>query len=203
MHEKPTPELAAAYRRLREFRQGTTEERVFAHPTCHPANPTGFCYCEGSWWKAIRFYLKAAFLGLAFKLPFQGLKAWALRRLGARVGSPVFFSAGVWIDPMFPELLTIEDEVFFGMGVKVLTHEFLIDEFRAGRVLIRRGAFLGGFAVIRCGVEIGAGAVVAAGTIAARDVPAGATLITPPGRIVRVGHMQDASSRSPLPPGEG
>jgi acetyltransferase-like isoleucine patch superfamily enzyme len=179
------PDLQDAYRRLREFRQGRTGERLFIYPTCHPADPTGFCYCEGSLWQALRFYAKALLLALAFRLPVNSLKVWTLRRMGARVGNRVYFSPGVWVDPTFPELITIEDGVFFGMGAKVFTHEFRIDQFRAGKVMIRRGAFIGGFAVIECGVEIGERGVVAACSIAARDVPAGATLIQPPARILR------------------
>jgi acetyltransferase-like isoleucine patch superfamily enzyme len=180
-----TDDLTDAYRRLREFRQGKSNERVFSHPTCHPALPTGFCFCEKSLGRALLFYLKAILLAFAFKLPLNWLKVWTLRRLGARVGNQVYFSAGVWIDPMFPELLTIEDCVFFGMDVKILTHEFGIDEFRAGKVFIRRGAFVGGFATVRCGVEIGEGAVVAACSVAYRDVPPGATLISAPPMIVK------------------
>lgn len=177
--------LDEAYRRLGEFRRGETEDRVFSHPTCHPALPTGFCFCEGSFWKALRFYFKAALLGQVLRLPANGLKVWMLRRLGAKVGKNVYFSAGVWIDPTFPELLIIEDNVFFGMGAKVFLHEFQIDRFVAGKVRIRRGAMIGGFATIRCGVEIGEGATVAACTVAHCDVPAGATLLAAPARIVK------------------
>jgi hypothetical protein len=175
-----------AYRRLREFRQGKTDESLFVHPTCHPSESTGFCFCEGSFWRAMIFYCKAMVLGLIFKLPFNSLKVWTLRRLGARVGDKVFFSAYVWIDPVFPELITIEDNVFFGMNAKIFTHEFRIDEFRAGKVIIRRGAFIGGSSFIGCGVEIGENAVVAACSVADRDVPPGATLISSPSRIVKI-----------------
>jgi len=187
MHENRSDasDLKEAYRQLHEFRRGETAKRLFVHPTCHPSQPTGFCYCEGSLWRAARFYTKAFLLGFVFKLPFNGPKVWMLRRLGARVGRNVYISAGTWIDPMFPELLTIEDGVFFGMGAKIFNHEFRIDEFRAGKVIIRRGAFVGAFAVVACGVEIGERAVVAACSVVARDVPPGATLISSPPRIVK------------------
>jgi len=101
------------------------------------------------------------------------------------VGRRVHFSPGVWVDPTFPELITIEDGVFFGMGAKLFTHEFRIDQFRAGKVIIRREAFIGAFAIIVCGVEVGERGVVAACSVADRDVPAGATLIQSPARILR------------------
>lgn len=176
---------ADAQRRLAEFRRGKTAERLFVQSTCHPSEPTGFCFCDGSPWRAILFYARAALLDLVFRLPFNGLKVRALRRMGARVGNPVYFSHGVWIDPMFPELLTIEDHVFFGMGTRIFTHEFRIDRFRAGKVVIRRGSFIGGFSVIRCGVEIGENSVVDGGCMVQHDVPAGATLKAPPAQLMQ------------------
>jgi acetyltransferase-like isoleucine patch superfamily enzyme len=178
-------ELQEAHRRLREFRRGLTGERLFVHPTCHPSQVTGFCSCEKSTWSATVFYAKAILLIFFFALPLNGFKVWVLRRLGARVGKGVFFSPGVWIDPIFPDLITVEDNVFFGTGVTIFTHDFRIDQFRAGKVIFRREAFIGAFAVIGCGVEIGQRAVVAACSAVDRDVPAGATLIPPPARILR------------------
>ena len=126
-----TPDRTEAHRRLREFCRGATEDRLFIYPTGHPTEPTGFCPCEGSWWRAGRFYARALLMALIFKLPCSGLKVWFLRRVGARVGRRVHFCEDVWIDPVFPELLTIEDGVFFGMGAKVFTHEIRLHEFRA------------------------------------------------------------------------
>jgi len=188
MTDKP-PETCAdkkeRRRLLREFLRSDCDERLFRHPTCHPSRPTGFCHCDGSPFGAIRFYIKAIFLILAFKMPYNWIKVKALRMCGAKVGRHVYFSAGAWVDPMFPQLITIEDDVFFGVDAKIFTHEFRIDEFRAGRVVIRRGAFIGGMAVIACGVEIGEDAVVSACAPVARDVPAGATVVARPPRIVK------------------
>ena len=191
MPERSTSDPRAAHRRLAEFRRavraGTTAERLFVEPTVHPAEPTGFCWCDGSVFHALRFWLKAVLLGLPFLFPWNPLKLWALRRAGARVGRRVYFSHGAWVDPVFPDLIAIEDRVFFGTGARIYTHEFRVDSFRAGRVTVRAGAFIGAHAVLAPGVEIGPGAVVAAFTVADRDVPAGATLIAAPSRIVKRG----------------
>jgi acetyltransferase-like isoleucine patch superfamily enzyme len=178
-------DIADARRRLDEFRRGRSDERIFACPTGRPTEPTGLCDWERSWWRGFKFWLKAIILGLTFRLPWNCCKVWVLRALGARVGHGVYFAITSWIDPNFPELVTIEDDVFFGMGSKVFNHECRPHEFRAGKVLIRRGAFIGGFAIIGCGVEIGENAVVAACSVADRDVPADATLIQSPARILR------------------
>ncbi len=178
------PELSEAKARLAEFLSGRTDERVFVHPTCHPSSPTGFCVCQGSILRRLWFYTLAGTLELLLSLPFNRPKLWFLRRLGATIGSRVYISAKAWIDPIYPALLTIEDDVFVGVGAKIATHEFRIDEFRAGKVIIRKEAMIGAFSIIGCGVEIGERATVAAGAIVGRDVPPGATILNAP-RIVK------------------
>jgi acetyltransferase-like isoleucine patch superfamily enzyme len=169
----PTPPTDATEARARfaRFITGKTPERLFRCPTPHPSEPTGFCWCDGSPWRALRVYARGALLHLVLLGPSNGLKVWLLRHLGARVGRNVYISVGAWIDPLFPRLLEIEDNVFIGMGARILTHEFRVDEFRAGKVLLRRRAFIGGFSIIACGVEIGEGAEVAGGAVVPLDVP--------------------------------
>lgn len=169
---------------FQRFLKGEAGERVFRYPTCHPSQPTGFCPCDGSLLKVLWFYGKAAALLTVLKLPFNAPKLALLRWVGARVGRNVFISADVWIDPAFPQLLTIEDNVMVGVGVKIALHEFGPDYFSAGRVTLRRGAVIGGFALIGHGVEIGEGAVVAGGAAVGRDVPPGKLAIGNPVRIM-------------------
>ncbi len=184
MNGKATPDLKNGLQRFELFLSGQTGERVFSHPTCHPSQPTGFCPCDRAWPAKVWFYFKATLLLAALKLPFTVLKTALLRRLGARVGSNVFISTDVWIDPAFPELLTIEDDVMVGVGAKIALHEFGPSHFSAGRVTIRKGAVIGGFALINHGVEIGEGAVVAGGAAVGRDVPPGKLAIGNPARIM-------------------
>jgi acetyltransferase-like isoleucine patch superfamily enzyme len=171
-------------RRFAQFLARRSEDRVFSHPTCHPSQPTGFCPCDGPLLATLWFYAKAWLLLTALKLAWNGPKVKLLRWCGARVGRNVFISTDVWIDPTFPQLLTIEDDVMVGVGVKIALHEFRPREFRAGRVIIRKGAIVGGFALIGHGVEIGEGAVVAGGAALGRDVPPGKLAIGNPARIM-------------------
>jgi hypothetical protein len=171
-------------KRFAQFLAGQSEDRVFSHPTCHPSQPTGFCPCDGPLLATLWFYAKAWLLLAALKLALNGPKLKLLRWCGARVGRNVFISTDVWIDPTFPQLLTIEDDVMVGVGVKIALHEFRPREFRAGRVIIRKGAVVGGFALIGHGVEIGEGAVVAGGAAVGRDVPPGKLAIGNPARIM-------------------
>jgi serine acetyltransferase len=167
---------------FRRFLADATGERVFTWPIDHPSQPTKFCACDRGFFAATWFYFKAAVLLAALRWPFNSLKLRLLRRAGALIGQRVYVSADVWIDPSFPQLLTLEDDVMVGVGARIALHEYGRNEFRAGRVVIRKGAVIGGFALIRHGIEIGEGAVVAGGAVVGRDVPAGKMAIGNPAR---------------------
>lgn len=171
--------------KFKDFLAGKTGDRVFTHAAGHPSQPTGFCPCDQGPLAVLWFYFKATLLVTLLKLPFNGPKISLLRKLGARIGQHVFISVDVWIDPAFPRLLTIEDHVMVGVGARIAMHEFGQDQFRAGRVTIRKGAIIGGFSLIGYGVEIGEGATVAGGAVVPRDVPPGMIAIGNPARVLR------------------
>ena len=183
--------------KFNDFLAGKTGERVFTHASGHPSQPTGFCPCDRGALAVLWFYFKATLLVTLLKLPFNGLKISLLRRLGARIGRHVFLSVDAWIDPAFPQLLTIEDDVMVGVGARIAMHEFGQDQFRAGRVTIRRGAIIGGFALIGYGVEIGAEATVAGGAVVQRDVPPHMIAIGNPARVLRRQPEASATANDP------
>lgn len=191
---RDSAELREAQERLRRFLAGESSDRVFRHPTGHPTLGTGLCYCDRSVLAAVGICLRGGLLELVLRLPFNRPKLWLLRCLGTRIGEHVYISAGAWIDPVYPQLVAIEDEVLVGVGARIFTHEFRRDEFVAGRVTIRRGAIIGAHSLIGCGVDIGEDATVAPGAAVARDVPAGCTALGNPARIVR---RRDASGPEP------
>jgi Bacterial transferase hexapeptide (six repeats) len=172
---------------LEKFREKNNPDRLFSYSIPHPSEPSLFCPCSGPFLKAQWYYLKATCLQIILQLPYNSLSIWALRSMGARIGEHVYISAGVMIDPLFTDLLTIEDHVLLGSGVKITLHEFEQDRFIAGRVIIRSFAVVGGFSMIGPGVEIGERASVAGGAVIFHDVPAGKIAIGNPARILSGG----------------
>ena len=170
--------------KLAAFLRGTPDARVFTHPIEHPSRSTGFCPCDGPFHKSLWFYLKAGLLQFLMKQPYNKPKIWYLRKLGVQIGENVYISVGAYIDPLFPELLCIEDNVMIGMEARIILHEFAIDEFRAGRITLRKGCLLGGYCLLRPGIEVGEYASVAPASVVIRDVPAYATAIGSPARNV-------------------
>jgi acetyltransferase-like isoleucine patch superfamily enzyme len=84
---------------------------------------------------------------------------------------------------------TLEDEVFIAPCVQTTNDNFMgRTEKRHGLIkgpTIRRGARVGGGAVLCPGVEIGAEAFVGAGAVVVRDVPPRAVVVGNPARRVR------------------
>lgn len=123
-------------------------------------------------WKGIKNFL---FIQLARYCPVLGLKNAIYRRvLGMKVGKHTAFGLMVMVDVFFPEKITVGENSVIGYNTTILAHEYLIQEYRIGEVLIGENVLIGANTTILPGVTIGDGAVVAAGAVVHKDVPAGA-----------------------------
>jgi len=106
--------------------------------------------------------------------PSLALKRWVYRRLGMRLGRNVTVASGATLDYFFPELIEIHDNTIVGMNSMILTHEFLHDRWRCGRVVIGKGVMVGANSTVLAGVEIGDHVRISAMSLVHRSVPAGA-----------------------------
>jgi len=97
---------------------------------------------------------------------------------GAKIGKQVKVSSHTFIC----EGVTIEDEVFIGHGVMFINDKYPRSTTADGQLqteedwvctptLIKQGASIGSNATILCGVTVGEGAMVGAGSVVTRDVP--------------------------------
>jgi UDP-2-acetamido-3-amino-2,3-dideoxy-glucuronate N-acetyltransferase len=111
---------------------------------------------------------------------------------GAKVGRRVKVSSHTFIC----EGVEIEDHVFVGHGVIFTNDRYPRAVTPAGELqtdrdwkvvptIVRRGASIGSGSTILCGIEIGEGAIVGAGSVVTRDVPAGTIVAGNPARILR------------------
>jgi len=117
--------------------------------------------------------------------PFIGMKNWLYRTfLRMKVGKQTSFALMVMPDTMFPEKISVGTNTIIGYNTTILAHEYLIQEYRIGKVLIGDEVMIGANTTILPGVEIGDGAVVSAGTLVHKDVPAGAFVGGNPMRII-------------------
>ena len=102
---------------------------------------------------------------------------------------------------------TLEEEVFIAPGVTTTNDNFmgrteLRHELRRGPT-IRRGARIGGAAVLCPGVEIGEEAYVGAGAVVIRDVPPRAVVVGNPARQIREVASEELLPERPDASGSG
>jgi UDP-2-acetamido-3-amino-2,3-dideoxy-glucuronate N-acetyltransferase len=111
---------------------------------------------------------------------------------GARIGRRVKVSSHTFIC----EGVTVEDEVFIGHGVMFINDRYPRATTAEGDLqgeedwvciptLVKRGASIGSNATILCGVTIGEGAIVGAGSVVTHDVPDEAVVVGNPARVLR------------------
>lgn len=116
---------------------------------------------------------------------------------GAKIGSRVKISSHTFIC----EGVTLEDDVFIGHGVMFINDKYPRSTTGQGTMqteadwvciptVIKRGASIGSNATILCGVTIGEGALVGAGSVVTRDVPAGAVVVGNPAHPIPVKEIE-------------
>ncbi|MBV5112678.1 acyltransferase [Bacillus altitudinis] len=125
------------------------------------------------------------FIQLARYTPFMGMKNWIYRTfLRMKVGEDTAFALMVMVDLMFPEKITVGRNSVIGYNTTILSHEYLIKEYRLGEVYIGDEVLIGANSTILPGVTIGDGAIVSAGTLVNKDVPAGSFVGGNPMRMI-------------------
>ena|SRR5690625_35789 len=110
---------------------------------------------------------------LARYTPWLSVKNWLYRHLlGMEVGQKTAFALMVMVDLMFPEKISVGSDSIIGYNTTLLTHEYLIDEYRLGDIKIGDQVMIGANCTILPGVTIGDRAVVAAGSVVTKDIEA-------------------------------
>ncbi|WP_111924156.1 acyltransferase [Priestia endophytica] len=128
-------------------------------------------YKTVSFWKVVKNFIV---IQLARYIPFLKVKNWLYRTfLRMNIGEKTSFALMAMVDVMFPERISVGRNSIIGYNTTILTHEYLIKEYRLGDVEIGSEVMIGANTTILPGVTIGDGAIVAAGTVVHRNVAPG------------------------------
>lgn len=159
------------------------------------ANSLWHIYKTVPFWKVAKNFL---IIQTARYTPFLPMKNWLFRQfLGMKIGKETSFALMVMPDVMFPERIQVGDNTVIGYNTTILAHEYLIEEYRLGDVLIGDRVMIGANSTILPGIKIGDGAIVSAATLVHKDVPAGAFVGGNPMKIIYTAEeMADRQAKS-------
>lgn len=102
--------------------------------------------------------------------PSLALKRALLRTTGMKIGKNTSIGLGATFDIFFPELIDIGNNCIIGYNTTILAHEFLIEEYRTGKVKIGNNVMIGANATILAGTTIGDNATISAMTLVNKDI---------------------------------
>lgn len=111
-----------------------------------------------------------------------------LQERGLRMGEKVEIAGDFFFDPSHCYLITIGNRVTFAPGIRIVAHD--ASSFRSlgftrlGRVVIGDDSFIGDSVIVLPGVEIGKNCIVGAGSVVAKDIPAGSVAAGNPAKVI-------------------
>lgn len=120
----------------------------------------------------VKMFKQTVIIEVCRYLPNVKLKHWMYRNLlKMNIGAHTAFAFKVVPDLLHPEYITVGENCVIGYNTTILTHEFLVGEFRTGHVYIGNHTLIGANVTILPGVKIGDYVKVGAGTVVSKDIP--------------------------------
>ena len=110
----------------------------------------------------------------------HGLRKWAYRRMGCRIGRNVRLYGGV--DGVNPDKISIGDNTVLAVRAQIIAH---CPVRGSAPVNIGRNCYIGYAALILPGVTIGDDCIIGAGAIVTRDIPPSSVAVGNPARVIR------------------
>jgi len=131
---------------------------------------------------------------IAYTSPLSNLIIKMQKFRGVTIGENCHFSSNVLIDLVYPNLITIENNVTISHNVMIFAHSnptanlFLKKEQyprKVNPVKIKEGAVINPGSIITAGVTIGKNAMVSIGSVVVDDVPDYCVVVGNPARVVK------------------
>lgn len=109
-------------------------------------------------------------------------------KMGMKIGKNCDINPGLMVDYSHCWLIELEDNVTLAPQVYLLAHDASTKRdmgyTRLGKVLIKKGAFIGARSIIMPGVTVGEKAIVAAGSVVTKTVEAGTVVGGNPAKVI-------------------
>lgn len=130
--------------------------------------------------KPIRKFFSAVLIPT---IPFTGLRMWAYRRCGYKIGNNTFIGLRCYLDDMCYDKIRIGNNVTISYGVYFACHGRKQGH---NEIIIEDGAYIGMKAsiVARHPIKIGEGAIVGACSLVNKSVPSNSVAVGVPIRVI-------------------
>ena len=131
---------------------------------------------------------------LASVSPSSSLSVQLHRARGVKIGRHVYIGTGVYLDLLYPQLITIEDYVSIGMNSMFFVHsnatcsKWLKEKYyprKVAPIKIKKGAWIPPGVIILCGVTIGENSVVGAGSLVIYDIEDYTVVAGSPAKLIK------------------
>ena len=119
-----------------------------------------------------RFWYFIGYFGLG-----NGMRVFANKMRGVKIGKDVFIDAMVHIDTVVPYMIKIEDKVKLSIGVKIFAHNSVFQDINPedpiilSPVLIKERAQIAPNVTILEGVTIGKSSIIGTSAVVNKDIP--------------------------------
>ena len=131
---------------------------------------------------------------LAFHSTHSGFAVKMQRLRGVKIGENCHLNPYALIDLMYPELITIENNVTLGSFSMLFAHNnptanlFLKQgdyPRKTGEIHIKSGAVINPGAIITLGVTIGKNSIISSGSVVTQDIPDYCVVVGNPARVIK------------------
>ncbi len=141
-----------------------------------------------TFWAGVDYLLLTA--ALYWPLP-PNMRVWIHRRRGVKIGRNSMIGLNVVLDNVFPNFITMGNNVSLAGQNNILCHSTPFEHFSActgsyvAPVIIEDNAWIAIGAIILPGVTVGRNSIVAAGAVVDADVPAFTMVGGVPAKVIR------------------
>ena len=131
---------------------------------------------------------------LAFHSTHSGFAVKMQRLRGVKIGENCHLNPYALIDLMYPDLITIENNVTLGSFSMLFAHNnptanlFLKQgdyPRKTGKIHIKSGAVINPGAIITLGVTIGKNSIISSGSVVTQDIPDYCVVVGNPARVIK------------------
>ena len=146
----------------------------------------------------IRYYCRFIFgrtlQTFALLAPHPGMVVMLHKLRGVKIGKNVYMGQMVHMDSLYPNLITIEDNVSIGTNSMIFAHSdpgYCVEmeekyyHLKIGATTIKKGSWIAPSVIIMCGITIGENSVVGAGSVVTRDVEPYTVVAGSPAKVVK------------------